>query len=221
MRLPAVALWGSALNVSMRHGSRSLRQVLAAMVVAAVVLLPMLLAPSSAQAAAAVSTRIASFAVAPASVVKGRSITYSGQAQKASGKFWVRTGPITVKVYFDPVGSAPKKLVRTMKTNATGAFKASSVSTVTGTWSVQLPAQGSYKASATAAKTVKVTAAPKPTAAKPADKWNCPSWAPIKGNAPSKIYHMRGQRYYDLTTPEVCFATESAAVKAGYRKSKL
>lgn len=48
----------------------------------------------------------------------------------------------------------------------------------------------------------------------------CPSWAPIKGNASSKIYHMPGGAYYDKTNPEVCFATESAAQAAGYRKSK-
>lgn len=208
------------MNVSVRHGSRSLRLVLIAMFIAAVVLLPMLLAPASAQAAVAVSTRITSFVVAPASVVKGKSITYSGQVQKASGKTWVKTGAVTVKVYFDPTGAAPKKLVRTLKTNSTGAFKASTVSTVTGTWSVQLSAQGNYKASSTAAKTVKVTAAPKPTVAKPISKNTCPSWAPIKGNASSMIYHMPHQSYYGRTNPEACFATESAAVKAGYRKAK-
>ncbi|WP_437124365.1 sunset domain-containing protein [Arthrobacter horti] len=41
--------------------------------------------------------------------------------------------------------------------------------------------------------------------------WNCPSWASIKGNAPSRIYHLPGQRYYSRTTPEICFATEAAA----------
>ncbi len=182
-------------------------------------MLPLLVAPSPAQAATKVSTRIASFAAGPATVVKGRSITYSGQVQRASGKSWLKTGTVAVKVYFDPDGSAPKKLVRTLKTNSTGAFKASSLSTVTGKWSVQLAAQGTYKGSVTAVKTVKVTA-PKPSVAKPADKWNCPSWAPIKGNAPSKIYHMPRQAYYSRTTPEQCFATESAAAKAGYRRSE-
>lgn len=50
---------------------------------------------------------------------------------------------------------------------------------------------------------------------------NCPSNAPIKGNANSYIYHMPGQRYYNNTTPEVCFATESDAQTAGYRKAKV
>ena len=50
--------------------------------------------------------------------------------------------------------------------------------------------------------------------------WNCPAWAPIKGNATSMIYHVPGGAYYTRTNPEECFRTESAAVAAGYRKSK-
>ncbi|MFT4229309.1 MAG: hypothetical protein QM602_03365 [Microbacterium sp.] len=49
----------------------------------------------------------------------------------------------------------------------------------------------------------------------------CPSWAPIKGNASSMIYHLPGQRFYDVTDPEECFRTESAAQEAGYRKAKV
>ncbi|WP_137845676.1 hypothetical protein [Microbacterium sp. 2FI] len=60
-----------------------------------------------------------------------------------------------------------------------------------------------------------------PSSTTPADEWNCPSWAPIKGNQDSWIYHMPGQRYYGATKPEACFRTESAAVSAGYRKAKV
>lgn len=45
----------------------------------------------------------------------------------------------------------------------------------------------------------------------------CPSWAPIKGNASSMIYHVPGGRSYNVTVPEDCFRTESAARAAGYR----
>ena len=75
----------------------------------------------------------------------------------------------------------------------------------------------------TGSVTVKVTApkpAPKPSFAKPVNQWGCPSEAPIKGNAPSKFYRLRGQAVNDTTTPEQGFATETAAVKAGFRKSK-
>ncbi|MFF2276662.1 hypothetical protein [Agromyces sp. NPDC058126] len=55
----------------------------------------------------------------------------------------------------------------------------------------------------------------------PVVDWTCPSWAPIKGNQSSMIYHMPGQRYYNATNPEMCFSTERAAVSAGYRKAKV
>jgi endonuclease YncB( thermonuclease family) len=55
----------------------------------------------------------------------------------------------------------------------------------------------------------------------PATRWDCPRRAPIKGNASSMIYHMPGQAYYHLTTPEECFASEAGAWAAGYRKAKV
>lgn len=60
-----------------------------------------------------------------------------------------------------------------------------------------------------------------PSRTAPVSAVNCPSWAPIKGNADSMIYHVPSGRYYAATHPEECFRTESAAVAAGYRKSKL
>ncbi|QWZ09684.1 thermonuclease family protein [Nocardioides panacis] len=49
---------------------------------------------------------------------------------------------------------------------------------------------------------------------------NCPSFAPIKGNAPSMIYHRPGQAYYNITTPEDCFRNAASAEAAGYRAAK-
>ncbi|WP_336660866.1 sunset domain-containing protein [Leucobacter sp. USHLN153] len=49
--------------------------------------------------------------------------------------------------------------------------------------------------------------------------WNCPAWAPIKGNASSMIYHVPGGAFYSRTNPEECFSTPRAAEKAGYRAS--
>jgi hypothetical protein len=34
------------------------------------------------------------------------------------------------------------------------------------------------------------------------------------------IYHVRGPRFYNATTPEQCFATRAGAEHAGYRASK-
>ncbi len=47
---------------------------------------------------------------------------------------------------------------------------------------------------------------------------NCTS---IKGNisGTSKTYHIPGGSFYDRTTPEMCFATESEAQSAGFAKS--
>lgn len=49
------------------------------------------------------------------------------------------------------------------------------------------------------------------------------SFSKIKGNIKSdgsKIYHVPGGRFYDITEAEVRFKTEEAAVKAGFKKSK-
>lgn len=63
-------------------------------------------------------------------------------------------------------------------------------------------------------------APPRPDRTKPNGDWTCPSWAPIKGNQSSMIYHVPGGAFYDKTNPEECFANEGAAQRAGYRKSK-
>ena len=83
--------------------------------------------------------------------------------------------------------------------------------TVTGSKS------GYTTASRTSGQTGKVTY---PNRTAPSSSWNCPTWAPIKGNASSMIYHVPGGAYYSRTKPEECFTTESAARQAGYRASK-
>ncbi|WP_434810562.1 sunset domain-containing protein [Microbacterium sp. bgisy189] len=60
-----------------------------------------------------------------------------------------------------------------------------------------------------------------PSRTGPTSLGSCPSWAPIKGNADSGIYHLPSGRYYDATNPEECFRTETAARAAGYRASKV
>ncbi|MCW3492251.1 carboxypeptidase regulatory-like domain-containing protein [Microbacterium sp. SSM24] len=68
------------------------------------------------------------------------------------------------------------------------------------------------------------TAAVRSGKAAPATRDNCPSGYPIKGNQTTRhttdwIYHVPGGRYYAITDPEECFASEAAAVAWGYRKS--
>ena len=55
----------------------------------------------------------------------------------------------------------------------------------------------------------------------PVSRNSCPSYAPIKGNADSMIYHRPGQRYYDATNPEECFRNGASAEAAGYRAAKV
>jgi len=56
-----------------------------------------------------------------------------------------------------------------------------------------------------------------PAVAAPVSAYDCPSWAPIKGNASSHVYHLPTGASYDVTRPETCFATEAAAQADGYR----
>ncbi len=209
------------MNASLDSGLFAPRSFVLAIVATLAVIGPLLGAPLPAEAAAASSSRVTSFVAGPASVLKGKSITVSAQAQRLEGARWANTGTVTATIYFDPDGAAPDKAFRTVRSNARGVLVLSLPATTSGKWSIRLPGQGALKASASAGKYVKVLPAPKPTSSKPASKWNCPAWAPIKGNAPSRIYHMKGQRFFTKTTPEICFTTEAAARQAGYRKSKV
>lgn len=194
---------------------------LAAVAVTVAVVASMLVAPAPAQAAATITTRVSAFSAGPATVSKGKTVTVAAQFQRLNGKTWAKTGAVTAVFYFDPDGSAPNRAYRSVRTNASGYAKITLAAGVSGQWTVRLGTQGSYKATASSARYVKVVPAPRPTSSKPVSSWNCPSWAPIKGNASSRIYHMSYQRFYSRTKPEICFSSESAAVKAGYRKSKV
>jgi len=123
---------------------------------------------------------------------------------------WTKGTTFTYKWYANgkAISKATKK---TLKLSATLAGKKISVK-VTGK-------KSGYK---TVSKTSKKTATiGYPSRTKPVSAWNCPAWAPIKGNASSMIYHMPGQRFYKATKPEDCFRTQGAAVSAGYRKAKV
>ena len=50
---------------------------------------------------------------------------------------------------------------------------------------------------------------------------SCPSYAPIKGNASSMIYHRPGQRFYKVTVPEKCFRDAASDQRAGFRAAKV
>ena len=45
----------------------------------------------------------------------------------------------------------------------------------------------------------------------------CPLTHPVKGNASSRIYHVPGSRFYDMTIPERCYRDPEAAEADGMR----
>ena len=207
--------WGTFLSV------KSLGRVVIAALTALVAVVASLVVAAPAQAAPTVATRVASYAAGPATVTRGKPITIQGQAQRLNGKKWVNTGTVKAVVYFDPDGSKPNAAVRALNSNAKGFVRTSFTASVSGKWSVRLVSTGTLKMSSTGQRYVRVVAPPRPTSTAPISKWNCPAWAPIKGNRSSMIYHMPGQRFYTRTAPERCFSTEAAARNAGYRKAKV
>jgi hypothetical protein len=66
------------------------------------------------------------------------------------------------------------------------------------------------------------TGAAAPASVKPLTIDTCPPTYPIKGNRGDTawIYHLPTDGSYKATHPEECFATEQAAVAAGYRAVK-
>ena len=54
----------------------------------------------------------------------------------------------------------------------------------------------------------------------PTGSGDCPSYAPIKGNQDSMIYHSPGQEYYAITNAEQCFRNGASAEAAGYRPAR-
>ena len=53
------------------------------------------------------------------------------------------------------------------------------------------------------------------------DTYPCPRARPVKGNEGSMIAHEPGDRYYNITKPEQCFASMSGAEAAGFRPAKV
>lgn len=89
-----------------------------------------------------------------------------------------------------------------------------------GIWSVENYAQeDGYHPEAMNESTSSTTPTTSADAFEPDANGGCSGY--IKGNNGSeKIYHVPSGSYYNNTKAEMCFKTETAAVEAGYRKSK-
>ncbi len=150
----------------------------------------------------------------------GKTVTIKPNVAK-SGKVKISSQLITVKQGKKTIVNKKKtaKLrAGAYKVTTTVKYKVATKSKKTAKW-----VYGKTKTKKLT-QTLKITQGKKPVTKKPnrvtPKGWNCPSSHPIKGNASSMIYHVPGGAYYSRTNPEDCFATESAAKSAGYRKSK-
>ncbi|MFD6179261.1 MULTISPECIES: sunset domain-containing protein [unclassified Isoptericola] len=197
----------------MKHTSPARRGGRLAAIVAAVTLLasPLLVAPT---ATAATTTQVTIKTIGTKTAPYKRSVTVRPNVT-AKGHVSVKSKTLTVK-------KAGKTVAKNKKSVALKAGTYTVTTKVTyKTYRLTASKAKVWSATKVKSKTQKlvVKQGKKPSQTSPISKYNCPSWAPIKGNQ-SGIYHVPGGRYYKVTTPEKCFTTASAARKAGYRASK-
>ncbi|MFD2840175.1 hypothetical protein ACFSYH_06290 [Populibacterium corticicola] len=153
----------------------------------------------------------------------GKKVTIKPNVTK-KGKVKISSKLITVKQGKKTIVNKKKSAklrAGTYRVTTTVKYKVATKSAETSKW-----VYGKTKTK-NLTQTLKITQGKKPVTKKPnrvkPKGWNCPSSHPIKGNVSSSgelIYHVPGGAYYSRTNPEECFATESAAKSAGYRKSK-
>jgi hypothetical protein len=174
------------------------------------------LAAAPVEAASKTATRVVKF-TAPTSVYKSQSFTLRGTAQRKAGTKWAVYAKPKVEIYFDPAGSAQAYKVKTVTGSTKGQFSAKVRTYRSGLWWAKVTVTGKYKAADSYKKLVRVK---QRTSMVPSGT-TCPSWAPIKGNESSHIYHVPGGAFYNRTNPEICFSTPAAARNAGYRASKV
>lgn len=135
------------------------------------------------------------------------SYTAKAGTKVSSARITVKKGSKTVAASKPSVklGVGSYKVTTVVKFKAKGAKK---VSTLTKTQTLKV-----------VKKSTKPAVKRGPVPPRPGS-WACPASHPIKGNASSMIYHVRGGAFYERTNPEACFATASDARAAGYRASK-
>ncbi|WP_374313244.1 carboxypeptidase regulatory-like domain-containing protein [Microbacterium sp.] len=158
---------------------------------------------------------VARFSVATAQVMRAGTPSISGSA-RVTGTLTAATGTWTTSAILTYQWYANGSAISGATSKSLKLTTAHAGKTIT------VKVTGRLTGYSTVAKTSRATAAiGYPSRTAPSSTWSCPSWAPIKGNADSMIYHMPWQRYYDATQPEDCFRTETAAVAAGYRRAKV
>lgn len=110
--------------------------------------------------------------------------------------------------------TAPVQATVAVVATTTPSARATDVPKPTAVPATPAPAKSTQ---APAPTTAPVKPAAATTAAVAATGGDCPADHPIKGNAGSKIYHVRGGASYARTNAEECFDTSASAQAAGYR----
>ena len=180
----------------------------------------------SAASAAPLPTSISS-----ASIVAAKKKAPAVTIKKIGTKTVKGSAKATIKPSYSKAKNVKIKsaLLKVVKGKKTVASKKKSVKLAAGTYKVTTTVKYQLKGKTSTIQKTQ-TLLVKKAAAKRSVKMsgkakNCPAGYPVKGNRTGSQkewkYHIKGQRFYNITKPEECFKTAADARKAGYRASKL
>ncbi|MFK0085249.1 hypothetical protein [Glutamicibacter sp. NPDC090743] len=180
----------------------------------------------SAASAAPLPTSISS-----ASIVAAKKKAPAVAIKKIGTKTVKGSAKATIKPSYSKAKNVKIKsaLLKVAKGKKTVASKKKSVKLAAGTYKVTTTVKYQLKGKTSTVQKTQ-TLLVKKAAAKRSVKMsgkakNCPAGYPVKGNRTGSQkewkYHVKGQRFYNITKPEECFKTAADARKAGYRASKL
>lgn len=180
----------------------------------------------SAATAAPLPTSISS-----ASIVAAKKKAPAVTIKKIGTKTVKGSAKATIKPSYSKAKNVKIKsaLLKVVKGKKTVASKKKSVKLAAGTYKVTTTVKYQLKGKTSTVQKTQ-TLLVKKAAAKRSVKMsgkakNCPAGYPVKGNRTGSQkewkYHVKGQRFYNITKPEECFKTAADARKAGYRASKL
>jgi len=180
----------------------------------------------SAASAAPLPTSISS-----ASIVAAKKKAPAVTIKKIGTKTVKGSAKATIKPSYSKAKNVKIKsaLLKVVKGKKTVASKKKSVKLAAGTYKVTTMVKYQLKGKTSTIQKTQ-TLLVKKAAAKRSVKMsgkakNCPAGYPVKGNRTGSQkewkYHVKGQRFYNITKPEECFKTAADARKAGYRASKL
>lgn len=169
--------------------------------------------------------------ISSASIVAAKKKAPAVTIKKIGTKTVKGSAKATIKPSYSKAKNVKIKsaLLKVVKGKKTVASKKKSVKLAAGTYKVTTTVKYQLKGKTSTIQKTQ-TLLVKKAAAKRSVKMsgkakNCPAGYPVKGNRTGSQkewkYHVKGQRFYNITKPEECFKTAADARKAGYRASKL